>query len=149
MPGGGSPARSAGIDRYSRRTILHWQISMRTAQPRILVGLATAGVLLLLAGAAAGAENLDAGKSGVRLFADSCATCHRTARGLAKGRFRLTLYLFLQKHYASSSDSASALTSYLQSVDTPQAASSRATKRGHASASTARPPRPPLPVPKH
>lgn len=26
-------------------------------------------------------------------------TCHRSARGLAKGRFSLTLYLSLQQHY--------------------------------------------------
>jgi mono/diheme cytochrome c family protein len=109
-----------------------------------LRGLAAAGALLLLLGAAAHAENLDAGKSGARLFADSCSTCHRSARGLAKGRFRLTLYLFLQQHYSSGSDSASALASYLQSVDTPQAAPSRAGKRAHPAF---HPPRPPMPVP--
>ena len=37
--------------------------------------------------------------SGAGLFADSCVTCHRSARGLAKGRFSLTLYLSLQQHY--------------------------------------------------
>jgi mono/diheme cytochrome c family protein len=113
---------------------------------RQLRGLAAAGVLLLLAGAPAHAENLDAGKSGARLFADSCATCHRTARGLAKGRFRLTLYLFLQQHYASSSDSASALSSYLQSVDTPQA-TPRPAKHAQTAFRPTRPPRPPLAVP--
>jgi mono/diheme cytochrome c family protein len=109
--------------------------------------LARAGALLLSAGLLAGtaghAENLDAGKSGARLFAESCTTCHRTARGLAKGRFRLTLYLFLQQHYTSSSDSASALTSYLQSVDTPAAAAPRTA--GHPRPG-ARPARPPMPV---
>jgi mono/diheme cytochrome c family protein len=102
----------------------------------------------LLGGAAARAENLDAGKSGARLFAESCTTCHRSARGLAKGRFRLTLYLFLQQHYASSSDSASALTSYLQSVDTPAAAPApRAAKHPRPGVRSARAPRPPMPVP--
>ncbi|WP_407154226.1 cytochrome C [Bradyrhizobium sp. STM 3557] len=100
----------------------------------------------LLAGAVARAENLDAGKSGARLFAESCTTCHRSARGLAKGRFRLTLYLFLQQHYASSSDSASALTSYLQSVDTPAAAAPRAARHPRPGARSLRPPRPPMPV---
>ena len=38
-------------------------------------------------------------------------TSHRSARGLAKDRFTLTLYLFLQKHYASNSQSAWALAS--------------------------------------
>ena len=107
--------------------------------------LAGAAALLLLAGAAAHAENLDAGKSGVRLFTESCTACHRSARGLAKGRFRLTLYLFLQQHYASSSDSASALTSYLQSVDTPTAAAPTA-RHPRPGARSSRPPRPPMPV---
>jgi mono/diheme cytochrome c family protein len=50
------------------------------------------------------AQNLDAGKSPERLFADGCATCHRSPRGLAKGRFSLTLSWFLKDHYATSSD---------------------------------------------
>ncbi|WP_035647597.1 cytochrome c [Bradyrhizobium sp. ORS 285] len=104
-------------------------------------------VLLLIIVSSARAENLDAGKSGARLFADSCATCHRSARGLAKGRFRLTLYLFLQKHYTSSADSASALSSYLQSVDTSAAAPVRkSSARRPSDRREARPPRPPLPV---
>ena len=115
--------------------------------------LAVAGALLLSAGllaAAAHAENLDAGKSGARLFAESCATCHRSARGLAKGRFRLTLYLFLQQHYVSSSDSASALTSYLQSVDTPAAApAAHAVRHPRPGVRSSRAPRPPMPVPDH
>jgi mono/diheme cytochrome c family protein len=106
-----------------------------------------AAATLLLAGAAAQAENLDAGKSGARLFADNCKTCHRSARGLAKGRFRLTLYLFLQKHYSSGSDSASALASYLQSVDAPPAAAPRAAKSARVPFRPSRPPRPPMSVP--
>src|SRR3569833_841202 len=117
-----------------------------TAPRRNWRGLIAAGTLLL-AGAAAQAENLDAGKSGARLFADSCKTCHRSARGLAEGRFRLTLYLFLQKHYSSGSDSASALASYLQSVDRPPAAMPSAGKRDRAPFRPSRPPRLPLPVP--
>ncbi|MGJ5179112.1 cytochrome C [Bradyrhizobium oligotrophicum] len=104
-----------------------------------------AAALLLFVVSGARAEDLDAGKSGARLFADSCATCHRSARGLAKGRFRLTLYLFLQQHYTSSAASASALSTYLQSVDTPAATlpvrktiARRAAKGGET--------RPPLPV---
>jgi hypothetical protein len=80
----------------------------------------------VLIGGGAHAQNLDQGKPAPKLFADGCATCHRSARGLAKGRFRLTLFLFLQKHYATSSTSAWALTSYLESVDTPQRGRSRA-----------------------
>jgi mono/diheme cytochrome c family protein len=80
--------------------------------------------LMILAAAAltvtaASAQNLDAGKPPAKLFADGCATCHRSPRGLAKGRFSLTLSWFLKDHYATSSDSAQALAAYLESVDGP------------------------------
>jgi mono/diheme cytochrome c family protein len=126
------------------KTILYGPMSLRACLVVASAALLWAG---LLAGAAARAENLDAGKSGARLFAESCTACHRSARGLAKGRFRLTLYLFLQQHYASSSDSASALTSYLQSVDTPAAAAPHAAKHPRPGVRSSRPPRPPMPVP--
>ena len=83
------------------------------------------GAILVLIGSAADAQNLDSGKSATKLFADSCATCHRSARGLAKGRFRLTLFLFLQEHYASNSSSAWSVASYLESVDGSQRGRSR------------------------
>lgn len=67
----------------------------------------------------ASAQNLDAGKPPAKLFADGCATCHRSPRGLAKGRFSLTLTWFLRDHYATSSDSAKTLAAYLESVDGP------------------------------
>ena len=84
------------------------------------------GAIAVLIGGTANAQNFDQGKSVARLFADNCATCHRSARGLAKGRFSLTLFLFLQKHYTSNSGSAWALTSYLESVDSAQRGQSRA-----------------------
>ena len=90
------------------------------------------GLISVLIGGPAHAQNLDQGKSPAKLFADGCATCHRSARGLAKGRFSLTLFLFLQKHYASNSSSAWALTSYLESVDI--------TQRGRPRAAAAKPP---------
>jgi hypothetical protein len=112
--------------------------------------LLAAGVVSMLIGGAAFAQNLDQGKSATRLFAESCTTFHRSARGLAKGRFSLTLFLFLQKHYASDSSSAWALTSYLESVD--------GAPRGRSKAAAAKPPpasrasrsslRPPMPVPE-
>jgi mono/diheme cytochrome c family protein len=108
------------------------------------------GMLALLCGAAR-AENLDAGKSGPRLFADSCAACHHSARGLTKGRFRLTLYLFLQQHYASNSSSAWELSSYLESVDDGSRNKSRAATSKHGAAPLAKPGsslRPPASVPQ-
>jgi hypothetical protein len=109
------------------------------------------GAMYVLIGGAAHAQNLDQGKPAARLFADGCAACHRSARGLAKGRFSLTLYFFLQKHYASNSSSAWALTSYLESVDSPRRGQSRATAaKPSAPARASRSPvRPPAPVPGH
>jgi mono/diheme cytochrome c family protein len=95
----------------------------RTQSGRLLVLAAFASLTCSAAGAQ---ENLDAGKSAPKLFAESCAACHRSARGLAKGRFSFTLYLYLQKHYASNASSAWALTSYLESVDAGKRSPTRA-----------------------
>jgi mono/diheme cytochrome c family protein len=87
---------------------------------------AFAVIALLGCSSAHAQENLDAGKTAPKLFAESCAACHRSAKGLSKGRFSFTLYLYLQKHYASNSSSAWALTSYLESVDSAKRVPTRA-----------------------
>jgi mono/diheme cytochrome c family protein len=108
------------------------------------------GVIAMLPGSATGAENIDQGKSAPRLFADSCATCHRSPRGLAKGRFSLTLYSFLQQHYSTSSTSAWALTSYLESVDGGQRAPAKGSAKHSPANHGARTSlRPPAAVPQH
>jgi mono/diheme cytochrome c family protein len=96
------------------------------SQPKLRRCLLVLGAIYALTGVAAHAQNLDQGKSAVQLFADSCATCHRSARGLAKGRFRPTLFLFLKDHYATNSSTAWELSSYLASVDSPPSGRSRA-----------------------
>jgi hypothetical protein len=112
-------------------------------------GLFVLGAIAVLAGGAARAQNLDAGKSAAMLFADGCATCHHSARGPAKGRFRLTLFLFLQQHYATNSSSAWALTSYLESVDDAGRGRSRTAAAKPAATGTSRSSmRPPMPVPQ-
>jgi mono/diheme cytochrome c family protein len=110
--------------------------------------LVALGIIAVLTGTAANAQNLDQGKSGSKLFADSCTTCHRSARGLAKGRFNFTLYMFLKEHYASNADSASALASYLGSVDSNQRGpSGAAAKLARPAAGTSRSSmRPSMPV---
>jgi len=87
---------------------------------------ALAAIAFMSCSAASAQENIDAGKSAQKLFAETCTACHRSPRGLAKGRFSFTLYLYLQKHYASNSSSAWALTSYLESVDAGKRAPTRA-----------------------
>src|ERR1700749_1723571 len=94
------------------------QITSARISPKTLRrGLLAFGAIAALAGGAAQAQNLDEGKSPAKLFSDGCAPCPRSPSGLAKGRFRLTLFTFLQQHYATSSSSAWALASYLESVE--------------------------------
>ena len=115
--------------------------------------LALAAIVMLSCTAAGAQENLDAGKTAPKLFAESCSACHRSAKGLAKGRFSFTLYLYLQKHYASNSTSAWALTSYLESVDAvkrgPTRAAAAATTPARASSTwtSHSPLRPPASIP--
>jgi len=106
-------------------------------------GLLVVAVMAALGGSVAIAQNLDQGKPAPKLFAEGCASCHRSARGLAKGRFHLTLYLFLQKHYSSGSSSAWALTSYLESIDSGKRVAAK--KQAASTARTSL--RPPAPVP--
>jgi hypothetical protein len=128
---------------------------MLTASERALLRksclrLLAFGAVSLLIGSAANAQNLDKGKSPAKLFADGCATCHHSARGLTKGRFRLTLFMFLQDHYATNSSSAWALSSYLESVDSGQRGRSRDAKPAPAAARSSRSAlRPPGSVPEH
>src|SRR5215470_16517452 len=105
------------------------------------------------------AENIDQDKdkSGPKLFAASCADCHRSARGLAKGRLSIMLSYYLQQHYTSSSATAQTLTAYLQSVDTPprskpqpgksQPPATRSTATATAATNGLSVPRPPALVP--
>jgi mono/diheme cytochrome c family protein len=82
---------------------------------------AVSAVMLVMAADARTQENLDRDKSGPKLFAATCVQCHKSARGLAKGRVSFMLSYYLRQHYTSSAQSASVLTAYLQSVDTPPA----------------------------
>ena len=118
------------------------------SQPKLRRCWLILGAIYALVGGAAQAQNLDQGKSAMRLFADSCATCHRSARGLAKGRFRPTLFVFLQDHYATSSSTAWELASYLASVDTSQSGRPRTAAGKPSRPATPRSPvHPPTPVP--
>jgi mono/diheme cytochrome c family protein len=115
-------------------------------QPTLRWCLLVLGAVYALAGSAAHAQNLDQGKSATRLFADSCATCHRSAPALAKGRSRSQLFQFLQEHYATSSNTAAELATYLASVDTRRGRRPRAIA-GTPPATRRSPIRPPKAVP--
>ena len=91
--------------------------------------------MLIVATGARTQENLDRDKTGPKLFAASCVQCHKSARGLAKGRLSFTLSYYLRQHYTSSSATAQTLTAYLQSVDTPPAKAKRGAGKSQVSKS--------------
>ena len=144
--GGTGPLRSMSYDMSLDRST-RWKEMMSPEKSGCrLLALA---VIAVLGASTAGAQDLDQGKPAPKLFADGCAACHRSPRGLAKGRFSLTLYMYLQQHYASNSTSAWALTSYLESVDGVTRAPSRTAAKpsdvttGRSGSAL----RPPMPVP--
>jgi hypothetical protein len=72
------------------------------------------GLLAGLAPATAHAQtNIDQGKSAAQIFSDTCATCHKSTRGLAAGRGSFALRSFLTEHYTSSNEQAAALAAYV------------------------------------
>jgi len=72
------------------------------------------GLVLGLAPAVVHAQtNIDQGKSPGQIFAADCASCHKSARGLANGKNSFTLASFLREHYTSSSEQAAQLAAYV------------------------------------
>ena len=63
------------------------------------------------------AENLEAGKSGPKLFSSNCATCHSDPRTLSKRMNHWALTGFLREHYTASQTAAYELAAYLIAVD--------------------------------
>src|SRR6201988_2844502 len=94
-----------------------------------LIGLGSiVSVAVISAGPSLGQTNIDQGKPASELFANYCAVCHKSTRGLADGRSNLTLSLFLREHYATSSQQAAALAAYVISAggNAPAAKTERA-----------------------
>jgi len=73
-------------------------------------------VAVVFAGPTLSQTNIDQGKPASELFANYCAVCHKSTRGLANGRSSLTLSMFLREHYATSSQQAAALAAYVISA---------------------------------
>jgi cytochrome c len=101
---------------------------------RELRGLVAGSAMAMLVCTGARAQNLDQGKSAQQLFANGCSACHHSPRGLAKGRIKLQLFMFLKDHYVTNSSEAWALAAYLQSTEGPARGRSRtgAAKPSHA-----------------
>jgi hypothetical protein len=108
------------------------------------------GLLFVLAPAMAQAQtNIDQGKSPSEIFANDCATCHKSARGLANGRGSSGLASFLVEHYTASKDQAAALAAYVMGAGGGEAAPAArgpkptsAPDRNRASTEPAAPPTP-------
>jgi mono/diheme cytochrome c family protein len=92
-------------------------------------GAAAIGLLAGLVPAMAMAQtNIDQGKSPAEIFANDCATCHKSPRGLAAGRGSLGLASFLAEHYTASRDQAAALAAYVMGAGGGEAAPARGPK---------------------
>jgi hypothetical protein len=87
------------------------------------------GLLLGLVPAPAPAQtNIDQGKTPAEIFANDCATCHKSARGLAKDRTSLGLASFLTEHYTSSREQAAQLAAYVMGAGGGEASPARGPK---------------------
>src|SRR5580704_174986 len=84
--------------------------------PAPVIALVVTLVLGLIPAIARAQVNIDQGKPAAELFESDCATCHKTARGLAAGKNSLMLSSFLREHYTASRDQAAALAAYVIGV---------------------------------
>lgn len=66
--------------------------------------------------------SIDAGKSPAEIYSTVCATCHKSARGLANGRGTSGLASFLAEHYTSGKDQAAQLAAYVMGAGGGEAA---------------------------
>src|SRR5580658_2000053 len=66
--------------------------------------------------------SIDQGKSPAEIFSNDCATCHKSARGLANGRGSSGLASFLVEHYTASKDQAASLAAYVMGAGGGEAA---------------------------
>lgn len=78
-----------------------------------IIGLLVAWTFVLSAVPARAQVNIDQGKSATEIFSNDCATCHKSAKGLANGKNSATLAGFLREHYTSSAQQAASLAAYV------------------------------------
>ena len=90
---------------------------------------------MVLAAGPVRAEDLEAGKSGPKIFEADCSGCHHSAKGLAKGQGARAVADFLRSHYTTGPGPASSVAEYLVSMG----ASGRGTKPGTVSVEPASP----------
>jgi hypothetical protein len=83
-----------------------------TGTTKRICGFGISAALALLSGVAL-ADDLAAGKKPSQVFDSDCSACHRSPAGLAKGRDARTLARFLNEHYTTKPEYASAVAAYL------------------------------------
>ena len=93
------------------------------------IGLGAAALALVIAGSAAAQENLDSGKTPAELYAQDCAICHKSPRGLAQTGGILGVQAFLREHYTASREAAAAIAAYLEQADKGAPPAGRPAKR--------------------
>jgi hypothetical protein len=117
------------------------RFNARTSEGTNMVRLfALSGVIGLAALGAPDARaqtDLSAGMSPARLFAANCSACHRSPRGLARGRNPATVAYFLRDHYTTRPGVAAALASYLASSRGPARPAAQGTPGGQQTGSAA------------
>src|SRR6201987_547849 len=106
---------AVGVSMPSERERIEGVSVFRRLMPVIGLIWVMAGAVVF-AGPTLSQTNIDQGKPASELFANYCAVCHKSARGLANGRSSLTLSLFLREHYAASREQAAALAAYVISA---------------------------------
>ncbi len=87
-----------------------------------LIAVLTPAAMGAMAGLAHAQTNIDQGKTPAQIFAEDCAACHKTTRGLAPGKNNLSLSVFLREHYTTSRAQAAALAAYVLGAGGAEAA---------------------------
>jgi hypothetical protein len=83
---------------------LHW-VGRLTPVVGLIAGLVPAVALAQ--------TNIDEGKSPSQIFTSDCSVCHKTPKGLAKGRSAGGVAEFLRQHYTTGREQATALASFI------------------------------------
>ncbi len=108
----------------------------------LVIGLFAACGFAMSAAPASAQVNIDQGKTAAEMFSGDCATCHKSAKGLANGRGSGALAGFLREHYTSSAEQAASLAAYVLgagSGPSPSANLKPGTSPGEPKASEAKP----------
>lgn len=108
----------------------------------LVIGLFAACSFAMSAAPARAQVNIDQGKTAAEMFSGDCATCHKSAKGLANGRGSGALAGFLREHYTSSAEQAASLAAYVLgagSGPSPSANLKPGTSPGEPKASEAKP----------